>query len=574
MTGVSLESIKSSIFNKNPNLPTGSENSAQSNSEFSTWRGRFWPIHGHEYKKLLPLLLMLFLICFNYSVLRDMKDALVIQASGSESIPYIKLWAVLPISVLFTLLFTKLSNRYSQEKVFYIMLSGFLLFFALFGFVLLPFRDYLHPHKSALETILPGGKMAVRGLEFLLGLLVMFRYWTFTLIYVFAELWGSIVLSLLFWGFANEICTINEAKRFYPLLSIGANIALIISGLAMIGLSKLFGSDSWEQTLILLQLALILAGLLGALIFFIYRYMQKNVLSDPLFYEPDLSKPKKKKSKLGIVESFKFLLKSKYLLCIAIIVIAYNLVINLIEVVYKNQIRLYYPSKGEDPLSYLVYTKGIESAITGIAVIILLLSPMSNLIRRFGWTKTALITPIIILVTSLGFFGFLWYKNSLMETGSSFSSFKGLDSRKLPLLILEVFFGFLQVVLSKAFKYSVFDATKEMAFIPLDDESRAKSKAAIDGVGSRLGKSGGSLIHILLLMIFNTNSLSYAAPFVALIILGIILIWIFSTRSLGRQFNELTEEGEELEISEISKKKPKVSELESLKEEKSVSTLE
>ena len=33
-----------------------------------------------------------------------------------------------------------------------------------------------------------------------------------------AELWGSVVASLLFWGFANELTSVPEAKKYYPLL--------------------------------------------------------------------------------------------------------------------------------------------------------------------------------------------------------------------------------------------------------------------------------------------------------------------------------------------------------------------
>ena len=38
------------------------------------------------------------------------------------------------------------------------------------------------------------------------------EYWTFSLFYCASELWGSVVISVLFWSLANEVCTIAEAK--------------------------------------------------------------------------------------------------------------------------------------------------------------------------------------------------------------------------------------------------------------------------------------------------------------------------------------------------------------------------
>ena len=38
------------------------------------------------------------------------------------------------------------------------------------------------------------------------------------------------IVSLLFWGFANEVSTVKEAKKYYPLFGLGANVALIFSG--------------------------------------------------------------------------------------------------------------------------------------------------------------------------------------------------------------------------------------------------------------------------------------------------------------------------------------------------------
>lgn len=65
------------------------------------------------------------------------------------------------------------------------------------------------------------------------GPIAIIRNWTFCLFYVMAELWGSVVVSVLFWGFANQITTVEEASQFYPLFGLGANVALIFSGQAV-----------------------------------------------------------------------------------------------------------------------------------------------------------------------------------------------------------------------------------------------------------------------------------------------------------------------------------------------------
>ena len=155
-----------------------------------------------------------FLISFNYNILRAAKDTLVITApkSGAEIIPFIKTWVLLPSAVLITYLFTKISSRFPRDKVFYIMIGIFVSFFLFFTFFLYPARDFLHPIEFTrkLENFFPMG---------LYGLISLLRNWTFTLFYVMSELWGTIILVVLFWGFANEVTTVSEAKRFYTLFA-------------------------------------------------------------------------------------------------------------------------------------------------------------------------------------------------------------------------------------------------------------------------------------------------------------------------------------------------------------------
>ena len=78
----------------------------------------------------------------------------------------------------------------------------------------------------------------------------------------------------------------------------------------------------------------------------------------------------------------------------------------------------------------------------------------------------------------------------------------------LTVLGIVISFGFIQNFLSKGVKYSFFDPTKVMCYIPLDDELKSKGRAAVDIVGARVGKGGGSFIQYMLLnVIFIGSSL-------------------------------------------------------------------
>ena len=56
------------------------------------------------------------------------------------------------------------------------------------------------------------------------GPIAILRNWTFCLFYVMAELWGSVVVSLLFWGFANQVCSAFACST-YTGLSLQTNPA-------------------------------------------------------------------------------------------------------------------------------------------------------------------------------------------------------------------------------------------------------------------------------------------------------------------------------------------------------------
>lgn len=408
-----------------------------------------------------------------------------------------------------------MSNKMSQAQVFYAVLVPFLAFFASFAGIIYPNRTFLHPHAAAdaLQALLP---------SFFTPLVSIFRNWTFSLFYCLAELWGSIVVSVLFWGFANDVTTVDEAKKYYPLFGLGANVALIFSGRYVNLVSKLraslpSGVDQWGYSLKLLMGAVVA---MGSLIGLLFHYMQTKVLTDPecVSQEREL-KRKKTKTKMTIGESAKYLASSPYIRNLALLVICYGMSINIVEVSWKAKLKAAFP----DPNAYSAFMGNFSSA-TGIVTLFLMLAGRW-IFKVFGWGGAALVTPVTLLGTGATFFSLILFPQFFEPIVAKLGTTP---------LMLAVLVGALQNILSKGSKYSLFDPCKEMAYIPLDNEQRTKGKAAVDVIGNPLGKSGGSLIQQFL--IATTGSLQHSTPYLGALLGGIVLTWINAASSLNKQF--------------------------------------
>ena len=110
--------------------------------------------------------------------------------------------------------------------------------------------------------------------------------------------------------------------------------------------------------------------------------------------------------------------------------------------------------------------------------------------KIFGWRTAALITPVTILTTGIAFFSLIMFPGFFAPITAQLGYTP---------LMMAVIIGAIQNILSKGAKYSLFDPCKEMAYIPLDSESKTKGKAAVDVIGNPLGKSGGSFIQQILI---------------------------------------------------------------------------
>ncbi|NGX64130.1 MAG: ADP,ATP carrier protein 1 [Candidatus Anoxychlamydiales bacterium] len=481
---------------------------------FGKFRSFFWPIHRFELKKVLPMFFLFFCFYFNYMILKDIEEPLVVTApgSGAETVAFIKLWVILPLAILFMFIYSKLLNKFSKKRVFYTVITFFISFYFIFAFVLYPLKDVLHPHAFAdkLTNILPVG---------FAGFISIIRNWSFALFYAFGELWGSVGISLLFWGFSNDITKVQDSKRFYALFGIGSSLAMMVAGPTIIHFANIRNIlpshiDAWGITLKCLMSIVALSGLI---IMGLYYWMNRYVLSDEKFKPNEVKDTKNKKMSLSLKEAFKIVFKSRYLMFLAALVMGYSVSMTLGDIVWKSQLKLRF----SDPNDYTAFRGFFTSMSSVLSLITLFIG--GSVIRKWGWKKAAITTPIVLLISGIGAFGFIVFQDSLKST----ISFLGTTP-----LVLAIVFASIQNGFGKCCKLSFYEPTKEMAYIPLDDVSKTKGKAAIDVLVCKFSKAGGAFLLQALIIIFG--SIAASVPYIALILFGVIAIWIISASKLNK----------------------------------------
>jgi len=338
------------------------------------------------------------------------------------------------------------------------------------------------------------------------------------------------MLSLLFWQFANKITKTTEAKRFYSMFGLIANSALLLVS----PMGNLFSKQVNGVNEVQLVPIILVTTVSSLFILFLYSWINRNVLTDPALYDPNQGGvKKKKKAKLSLGESFKMIFTSKYLGLVVTLVLAYGVSINLVEGVWKQQIKMLHPTAE----AYTAYMFNFQTTQGFAAIFFMLIG--SNILRRVSWRVAATFTPVMILCTGLAFFYFITYGNVFaLEAAAFFGTGP---------LVLIVTIGLVQNVLSKATKYSLFDSTKEMSYIPLDEEMKTKGKAAVDVIGGRLGKSAGGFIQSTLFILLPAYSFTEATPIFAAIFFVIVIIWVFAVRALGTEYNKKIAENQAAE---------------------------
>jgi AAA family ATP:ADP antiporter len=184
-------------------------------------------------KYRLPFFLMLGISCLlniNYAILRSARNALAVAdlGGGASSIPWFELCGTMPGAFLMTLCLTYLLNRHTIRRVFFMVLTFFVLFF-------LAFAIFAYPIIVSWE----------QGICSVIASMLFF---------VMAELWKIALLTVLFWGLVNQYVPLEQAKKYYAPLMLGGSVGTILAGpLISLATSSWISQISWGKSFAILM---------------------------------------------------------------------------------------------------------------------------------------------------------------------------------------------------------------------------------------------------------------------------------------------------------------------------------
>ncbi len=475
-----------------------------------------FPIKRNEWLFFGAMFVIVCLININFSVLRSMRNALVVADTGGSAafIPYFELFGTFPASILLTWALSRLMRFFSPRFIFSMTLLFFLTFFVVFAF-------WIYPHRTEIHTLLESK------LGFLMDFSrfkVVFTHWPDMVFYIMSELWKVALLSVIFWGFLNQNLSLEEAKRFYPPLLLGTSVGTILAGPITVFCTSLFSwnhftlsSQRWQHSLYLLTLCLLLCGLLTLVVF---RFLFKKLQTRTVAIAPAAPNKKEPFSSrlLSLSSSLRYLMKSPFLSSLFLLVIAEYVCYALGELIFLETLKSKYPSPSDycQYMGNLSFWMGIITAVSA-----LFLTP--HLLQTCRWSRNVLVTPVLMVAITFGFFFAIYLGRLGWFPGSS------------PVMIAVVL-GSIHFCIGRAAKYTMFDAIKELAFIPLNQEGQMKGKLIIDGIGSRMGRGTSSLLSIVLFLIMGGPGES--AIFAGILAITFALVMIPAGRFIGHELEK------------------------------------
>jgi AAA family ATP:ADP antiporter len=450
------------------------------------------PIFGdferEEFKKFLRLGAIFSCIIGAYWTLRILKNAVFANLVGATYLPWAKTVSILTLFPL-VMIYTKMLDRFSREKMFYILS-------AIYGILTLLFSILLtmeHIGQAPTEVI------ACRsGLACFITKVLGYAW------YVFVESYGSLAVAL-FWAFTTDITKPESAKKGFAFIVALGQVGGIIGPYFMSSLPRRFGFMT--SGIAVFGCAILTSSVIW-LVYYFLRTTPKELLTS---YRGQNEAAKEKEQEPGFLEGLKLLLSHGYLMGIFAVSFFFEFIVTIFDLHFQILAASVY--SGTAHAEYLGFYGTMVNAVT----LLCLLLGANNITRVFGITASLTLVPIIIAGAVFGFMT--------------------LDSLNFLLMLM---------VGSKAINYALNGPALKQLYIPTTHDVRFKAQAWIETFGSRASKEGGSIFNMSLAPL--QKSLGAAAGRARHIMLssylgfGLVIAWFFIALFLGRTYKKAVDQ--------------------------------
>jgi len=300
---------------------------------------------AHPVLRTAVLFTNFFLIIMALYQLKPASRSLVLEALGSDSLPYIWIASAISLFLLISV-YHRILDHYSRLQV---VLGSCVVF--ILSLVLI-----------RLFLVFPGSVVPI-------------------VFYVFVDIIGVILVEQ-FWSLTNTIYSTEEGKRWYGMVGTGG----LVGGVAGGGAAALVINYTPLQTPDLLLVAAFIIGIIYALTRLMARF---RMYADDT--EPDISKAESK-------NGWRALSHNRYLLLIAAALLMAQLVSPLVEYQYLRIIESLYPEREERTAILSLFF----SLLSAVSIFVnVLITPM--VLRYLGVLAGLLVQPMALATSSYGF---------------------------------------------------------------------------------------------------------------------------------------------------------------------------
>ena len=300
-------------------------------------------------------------------------------------------------------------------------------------------------------------------------------------VYILVELY-SVVLVGIFWTYANDVVSEQEANKLYGIIGLGGILGGAAGGAFV---------DAFTRQIGPVNLLLICAGLCVA-------SAVLGSLTERLVHPPErrLAATKGEEGLAAALEGAREVRASHYLLLIVGIVIAYEFTATLTDFGIS-----------------VVFEKSYPDEVT-----------LTRMYGRLGWivSATAFVSQLVFVPLVLP------HKRTALLIPPLAMLLGVLGVLALPVAATAMFLA----ASDRGLNYSIHQATKESLYVPLTDVQKYKSKAFIDMLVDRAAKA---LAAFALIAIIRSVGASVVVSLAAS--LGSTAVWAVAAQRLGAYWN-------------------------------------